>query len=248
MITLAICDVDMRVRKNIRVMCERYFENRGLEYQILQYAAGEELLLENSPDILLTDVRLKRMNGIFLKEILEKIHADTRIIYISENRNYMSEAFGKSVFGYLIKPIKEPLLYQKMDKVVDDILQQSKCVFLQKDYQFYKIWFKDILYIEVSGRGTRVYLNSKDDQMKVFATEISISRWEASNLGQNFCRVNKRQIINLKYVIDIKDEIELINQIKIPIGLVYKEKLIEKYEKCKIRRKSIYRNAPGTDK
>jgi hypothetical protein len=84
--------------------------------------------------------------------------------------------------------------------------------------------------------------------MGLFATDIPLSRWEDVILEENFCRVNKRQILNLKYVIDIKDEIELINQIKIPIGLVYKETLIKKYEECKTRRMRIYRNAPGTDK
>ena len=248
MITLAICDVDIRVRKSIRVVCERYFESRGLEYQIFQYAAGEELLLDDSPDILIMDVMLKRMSGIFLKEILEKLCADTRILYVSENRNHMSEAFGRNVYGYLIKPLKETLFIQKMDEIVEDILRQSQCVFLQKDYQFYKIWFKDILYIEVSGRGTRVYINSKDEQMKIFATDISISKWEEGISNENFCRVSKRIIVNLRYVIDIKDEIQLSNQVNIPIGLVYKEMLKKKYEECKLRRKNIHRNAPGTDK
>ena len=248
MITLAICDIDIRVRKNIRIICESYFESRGLEYQIVQYASGEEFLLNDSPDILIMDVMLKRMNGIFLKEILEQLHADTRILFVSENRNHMWEAFGKNVYGYLIKPLKEATFFQKMDDIVDDIQRQSKCVFLQKNYQFYKIWFKDIIYIEAGGRGTRVYTNNKDEEMKVFSTDISLSRWEKVILKENFCRVSKRHIINLKYIIDIKDEIELINQSKITIGLVYKEMLKEKYEECKIRRKSIHRNAPGTDK
>ena len=77
MINLAICDVDMMARKNIKIMCEKYFEDINVEYQIKQYSAGEDFLIEEASDILLLDVRLKRMNGILVKEILEKINADT---------------------------------------------------------------------------------------------------------------------------------------------------------------------------
>lgn len=244
MIKLAICDIDMMARKSIRLLCEAYFESKNLEYEIKQYSAGEDLLVEGYPDILLLDVRLKRISGILVKEILEKTNADTRILFVSENRNHMADAFGKGVYGYLVKPVKEALFCQKMDEMVSDIRAQSQCVFCKKGYEFYKVRFKDILYIEVSGRGTSIFVKSNDLELQQYATDITLARWEELLPEEQFAKANKRQIVNLLYVVDIKSEIELVNQIKIPIGVICKEKFGERYDEFKSRRKIIYRNAP----
>ena len=248
MIRLAICDLDMMARKNVRLLCEEYFRSRDIEYEIRQYSSGEDFLIEDFSDILLLDVRLKRMNGILLKEVLEKMNADTRILFVCENRNFMADAFGKNVYGYLIKPLQKGVLNQKMDEMVLDICKQSQYIFCKGEDAFEKVWFKDILYIEVCGRRTNIFVKKKNVEMRRYFADINLARWEEMLPKDRFVRANKRQIVNLIYVIDIKNEIELINQITIPIGVICEKIFREKYNEFKSRRTNVYRTASKSDR
>ena len=233
MIRLAICDADMIARKETRLLCERYFRQKGLECQIEQYGAGEELLVEAHPDILLLDVRLKRINGILVKEILETLNADTRILFIAENRNYMADAFGKNVYGYLIKPLKVENYFEKMDAIVADIKLQEQYVFAKRDEKIEKVFFKNIIYVEVRGRKTGIYVRKTGMEIVQYITDLSLSKWEKLLPKEQFIRTSRSQIVNLMYVVDIKRAIELINGIKIPIGEIYRERFLRKYDDIK---------------
>lgn len=237
MIRLAICDADMMARRETRLLCERYFEKKGLEYEIEQYGAGEEILAEDNPDILLLDVRLKRINGIFVKEILEKLNADTRILFVAENRNYMADAFGKNVYGYLVKPLKTEVFFQKMDAIVADIKLQEQYVFGKRDEKIEKIFFKDIVYVEVRGRKTGIYVRKTGMEVVQYITDMPLSKWERLLPEEQYIRTSRSQIVNLMYVVDINREIALINGIKIPIGEIYQEGFLKKYDDIKQGRK-----------
>ena len=246
MIKIAICDTDILFRKKLRSLCEAYFQEKELEYQIQQYSSGEEMLADNNPDILLMDVRLKRINGILVKEILEAINAETRVLFISENRNHMSDAFGKGVYGYLIKPLKEELFHQKMDAMLSDVHQQSQYVYCKEGCEIKKVFFKDILYIEVAGRMTNICVKGTENRLYCCTVSKALDQWEEVLPLEQFVRVNKRQIVNLAYIVDIKGEIELINFIKIPIGASYKDRVWEKNNEFKSRRNIIHKTASGT--
>ena len=246
MIRIAICDTDILFRKKLRLLCEAYFQEKELEYQIQQYSSGEEMLAESNPDILLMDVKLKRINGILVKEILEAINAETRVLFISENRNHMSDAFGKGVYGYLIKPLKEELFHQKMDAMLSDVYQQSQYTYCKEGCYIKKVFFKDILYIEVAGRMTNTCVKGTENKLYCCTASKSLCQWEEVLPSEQFVRVNKRQIVNLAYIVDIKSEIELINFIKIPIGARYKDSIWEKNNEFKSRRNIIYETASRT--
>ena len=248
MITLAICDGDMMARSKTRLLCEEYFKNKSIECQIKQYSAGEEFLVEEYTDILLLDVRLKRMNGILVKEVLEKTEADTRILFISENRNYMAESFGKNVYGYLIKPIKENVFARKMDEIMSDIYAQSQYVFCKKDYEIHKIRFKDILYVEVSGRKTSVFVRDKELGVQQYCADMVLATWGELLPKEQFVKANKRQIVNLAYVVDTKCDIEMVNEITISKGIICEKDFQEKYDEYKSGRTYLYRTASEADR
>ena len=160
MIKVAICDMDMLFRKFVGLLCEKIFRELHMDCQVRQYSSGEDLLADEYPDILILGVKLRRMSGVTVKEILEEIHSDTKILFVSENRNYMSEAFGKNVYGFLNRPIKEILFCEIMEKMVSDIQYQRQMIFCNCDGEIHKIGFKDIVYVEVAGRKTKIYVKT----------------------------------------------------------------------------------------
>ncbi len=227
MIKVAICDMDICCRKKIRLLCEEFFAEKHLKYTISQYSSGEEMLSDEYPDILLLDVRLKRINGVLVKEILQKMCADTRIIFLAENRNFMSEAFGKNVFAFLMKPVKKEVLYAKLEEIIQDIEGQFQYAFCKDGADVVKVRFRDIVCLEVVGRMTKVYAKSSKEHVHIYTVERPLNKWEEVLPQELFIRTNRNHIINKLYVIDIKEKIELDYQIIIPIGTIYRDKVWE---------------------
>jgi two-component system response regulator YesN len=66
-----------------------------------------ELLKENRPDILLTDVRMPKMDGLELAEHIRRIYPDCKIIFLSgyADKDYLKKAIHLKAVNYIEKPI-----------------------------------------------------------------------------------------------------------------------------------------------
>ncbi len=248
MIRVAICDFDMRHRKHIKDVCEKCLEDLNVEYQMKQYSSGEEMLSEEYPEMLILGVKLKRISGIGLKEILEHMNAETRIVFVAENRNHMAEAFGRNVYGFLNYPIKEKAFYEIVERMVRDIQYQTQKIFCYQDGTGHTIYFKDIVYIEVAGRKTKVFVKKDKNQVHEFLVDKTLKNWEEVLPKDVFVKGNRRQLINLKYVVDINRQVTLINHITISIGNVYRNQMRERMNEYQSRRKRVYGNSTTSNK
>ncbi|MEA5016796.1 MAG: response regulator [Candidatus Limiplasma sp.] len=70
-------------------------------------ATGRKRILEASPDIVLTDIRMPQMDGLDMIEAIRQNLPDCKIIIITgyDQFQYASRAIKLSVFDYLLKPI-----------------------------------------------------------------------------------------------------------------------------------------------
>lgn len=100
------------------------------------------LIQELQPDLVLTDVRMKKMDGLTL---MEKAHAqgceDTDFVVISAYRDfeYAQKACQNGALSYLVKPIDEEELERTMAAVYEKCTEKK---FKQKNYS---IWEKILL-------------------------------------------------------------------------------------------------------
>lgn len=226
MITVAICDDEYRFRKDIEKCCRQYFTEKDIEHELLEYSAGEEFLAAEYPDILVLDVTMRRLNGFFVKDVLAKMHAKTRILFVSGNKNVMSDAFGKNVFGFLTKPINFPIFCEKMDRIIEDIRDCEQYVYCKSEGQIERVYFKSILYIESYGRYSKLYLQGSE---RFKMSEIGIRKWLEVLPPQYYVQCDRNHIINLRYVKSAESEIEMINGDRIPLTPHYKKIFYQKY-------------------
>lgn len=227
MITVAICDDEYRFRKNIEKCCRQYFTEKDMDYQVLEYSAGEEFLAAEHPDILVMDVTMRRLGGFLVKDILAKMHAKTRILFVAENKNVMSEAFGKNVFGFLIKPLNFHMFREKMDRMIEDIQDRQRYVYCKNEGEIERVYLKSILYIESYGRYTKVYVQGAKEYK---VSDTGIRRWSEILLPEHYVQCNRMHIVNLLYVTNVDNEIELINGVRLPLTNCYKKVFHQKYE------------------
>ena len=89
--------------------------------------AGLELIRKVSPDIVITDVRMPRINGIELVKTLRTEGFRIPILIISgyDDFSYVRSALQLDVTDYLLKPIKGIELNQQLERCVKELEQDS---------------------------------------------------------------------------------------------------------------------------
>lgn len=98
------------------------FEKRGFEVmgEFGSAEAALPALLENPPDLILTDIRMENMNGLELSATLRDKGVKSMIVLISgyEQFDYARQALRCDVFDYLLKPIDDAAVEDLMLRVI----------------------------------------------------------------------------------------------------------------------------------
>jgi len=82
-----------------------------------------ELAVEKQADIILSDISMPNLSGIEMLEIIRKKQLLVEVIFISahSNFNYAREAIRHGAFEYLLKPIREDVLLESVDRCAKKI-------------------------------------------------------------------------------------------------------------------------------
>lgn len=176
------------------------------------------LLRSNPVDLLVLDVEMPEMSGLDLISTLSK---DAMVILVSASRDYAVEAFELNVIDYLVKPVTYPRFLVAINKALDKAKARTYSnstdfTFVKVEQKLVKIPFDDIQYIEALG--DYVHMVADNKKTIVYATMKSI---ESKFPSENFIRVHRSFIVNLKKIGAIEDNTILIGGKYIPIGATY---------------------------
>lgn len=226
MLKIVICDDETFFLEDTLKCCRRYFEKKGIDYDISIFSDGNELINSGQYDIALLDVEMPKMSGIDIKKYLEKQRYNTRIIFISGYPETMPEAFGDRVSGFLVKPVNEVDFEKKMDEVLQKILYDNRLIVCDTEAGNKTFYVNEILYVRAEGRYSRIY---KEDGSTVLVSR-SISEYE-KEAGEELARCHKSFVVNLEYVKAVKAIVKMKDGTEIPIGRTLKDKVKEKYDR-----------------
>ncbi|MDD6484758.1 MAG: response regulator [Clostridiales bacterium] len=120
MTTVLIVDDEYLVRRGIR----ETIDWKSYGFEIVGEAAngieGFEKYMELRPDIIITDVRMKRATGLdFIEKMKQVEDFDSGIVIISayDDFSYVKKALENKVSAYLLKPIQEKELVSVMLRI-----------------------------------------------------------------------------------------------------------------------------------
>lgn len=178
MFKVFIVEDEHLIRESLKRNLNQLAETLPLEV-VGEASDGEvalSLILEEQPDILLTDIRMPFMNGIELSQEVKKSFPATEIIFISgfDEFTYAKAAIHLQVAEYLLKPIKHDELKSSLEKVIAR-LEQKKQPIPVDTYSF-------------------------DVQKNLFLNAIFGNQWSTSEAIEEARRLN-RQIAGKKYIV-----------------------------------------------
>jgi two-component system response regulator YesN len=101
------------------------------------------------PDIILTDIKMPDLDGIYLAAEVKNSHPEISIIFISsyDDFEFAKSAIDLNISGYLLKPLKEEEVSDLIFKISKEILIRKETAKKIIDYGQIKEKYRD-LYIE----------------------------------------------------------------------------------------------------
>jgi len=190
-----------------------------------------DFLKTTTVDLIFLDIHLPKISGI---DFLKTYPILPSIILTTAFPDYALESYDLDVVDYLLKPFSFQRFVKAVSKVPlkntkDDRIEKApsllKDIFIKSGYEHIRVQIKDILYIKSDGDYTEIFTPAKK-----YLSNESLKHWLEELPEQQFMRIHKSYIIHTTKINKItSNQIQLTNQIHIPIGRAYKEVLKKRF-------------------
>ena len=107
MIKIAVCDDDRTVRESIVKALQRYERDNSMEFEILEYAAADAMLVSYPAelDLILLDIYMPGIDGMDAAKAIRRFDQDVCIIFITTMYQRAIEGYKVRAFGFIRKPV-----------------------------------------------------------------------------------------------------------------------------------------------
>lgn len=205
---IAICDDNISDLNNEYDVCKQYFDRLGYFCEIDTYMRGDDLLrAKKIYDLIILDIEMPEKNGIYIKEKLGCFNAKIYIIFVTDHMNYMPNAFGENVLGYISKYNFEKQIEHYLKLVISKL---GGSVTLGNG-----ISSDRVMYIKSEHVYCILYLDDGTSKLE----RRSITDYERKLDTVGFLRVHKSFLVNLAYVREIRKNKIYIYEVEIPISV-----------------------------
>lgn len=188
-----------------------------------------EILQTESIDALFLDIKMPILTGT---DFLRSLKNPPLVVFTTAYDKYALEGYELNVIDYLLKPIALPRLLQAVEKIRSRLNEQKGVasvddhIFIRQDQKLLKLSFKEMLYVEGLQNYVRIHLVQQNFiagyTMKVFEEMLPV---------QLFLRIHRSYIVYLPAIKAIKGNMVELSTISLPIGLSYKEQLLNAIKK-----------------
>ena len=214
---------------------------------VMAYEQAVKVLAESDVDLVLIDIVLASdKTGIDLgKHIREKYNIPFVFITSNSDRSTVESAKLVKPNGYLVKPFEQQDLYTAIEIALSNfselesgdssttfeaqsqentstsgILKDS--IFVKKQHLYYRIPFKDIMYIKADNVYLEVYTKEQ-----MFLVRSPLKDYLEKLPSNSFFRSHKSYIINVEHVMAVNSKDVLIGEELIPISKDFKDFILK---------------------
>ena len=201
-IRIGICDDSDHDRHYLKSIIKNYFKGREIEPEIVEYGSGEEFFRKPDVEILFLDIEMNALDGIMVKNELQKLQAETRIVFTTSHNDPMRDAFWKAGIWIFSKT----RFTERSGKVFKRNSKRFRRRELCSDQRCRKETFvkeKQILYIKAETKYCDIILENQDSMF----SDKSIGEWAEELEERGFFLCHRSYLVNLYHLKKIEDDI-----------------------------------------
>lgn len=187
----------------------------------------------NAVDLIFLDIQMPQITGI---EFARTVKKNTLIIFTTAYSEYALDSYEVDAVDYLVKPIEfdrfekavsKAIAYHKLlvEEVKEDIeTVASEHIFVKSDRRYFKINFKDILFIE----GLKDYVIIQLTDQRII-TKMNLKTIHELLPKTQFFRINKSYIVNTDLIESFDNNDVFIKNYEIAIGNSYRDSFFDNF-------------------
>lgn len=218
---IGICDdIEQELRTTER-WCKKYLDEHELEGNIFCAVKWEDLSGKDL-DLLLLDVEMPERDGIAIKEELGKEDRPL-IVFVTGYEEYMPQAFGKNVIGFVRKPIQAFDINLSLDCAVR-LINAGKKIDFENGVT---ISSEHIQYFASDSRYTKAVL---DDGTEKTSLNKTLAAWEKETEDIFFLRISHSHLVNSRFIYDFTaDAVILVSGEKLKVSRRRKSACVKQF-------------------
>lgn len=230
--SVLIVDDEPLARSRLKALCER----TGL-FEDTELARGGreavEKIRQRPPDILLLDVDMPDLSGLKVAEFCQNLVRMPEIIFTTAHSTYAVQAFRLEATDYLLKPVKESLLREAVERAIanrtrDEADQEpdvTQRLWVQDGRGVLQLFVSDIEWVEAERDYMRLYLHGRS-----YLVHQSMRALEDELPASLFVRVHRSIIVRRDCIAAVRREgrkrfVLLQDGSQLPIGPRYADRI-----------------------
>ena len=201
MLNVITIDDDRLVNKALEVFLER---SDGVNFvgSFLSPLDAVKTIRDEDIHLIFLDVEFPDISGI---DFLDSIPNYCQVVLMSSKKDYAVDAFEFDVTDFIHKPITLARLIKSIEKVNSNIesdvsVKDKKYIFIKEKSQLIKVDLSEVFLIQALGD----YVTFQSANKK-YIVHSSMKSIEARIPEEDFVRVHRSFIINLKHVKSMED-------------------------------------------
>lgn len=201
--------------------------------QLMQncYNALEALAYLNQyeVDLIFLDLNMPKLKGF---EFLKTLTSPPKVIVTTAYKEYALEGYELNISDYLLKPFSFERFLKAINKAIETPTQEialappqtnrSSSIFLRSNKKYTQVDIESIQFIEAAGNYSKV-----TTQQDTIITREKISDLLLSLPADDFLQVHKSFAVAIKHIQSVEGNRISMGDHLIPIGKVYKVKVIQ---------------------
>ncbi|MBR3868214.1 MAG: response regulator transcription factor [Clostridia bacterium] len=212
---IAICDDERKYVEETENNVKAILGEQNIDAEFDLYFSSSDIFdCGKFYDIAFLDIEMEPYSGIEVAEKLKQTNPYIMIFIITSYDSYLDDAMDLNVFRYIKKPIDARRLKSGIIKALESIDSNIITFFLKNGEASTNVLSDDIVYIETTGRATRVVTVNGE-----YISENKMDFWKEKLIASFFYKVHKSYIINMKHISDYKrDTVGLCGKYSVPIA------------------------------
>ena len=195
-----------------------------------------QVLQDQEVDLIFLDIQMPELTGI---EFLRTLTHKPLVVFTTAYKEYALDGFDLDVADYLLKPFRFERFLQAVNKAstilknsnstleskpVTEENDKNKHLLIKSDFKVFRVKYEDISHIESMKEYVAFHTN--------LGRKLSLGSLKKLQLelpNEEFIRVHKSFIVNVKHIVALEGNMIHIGDKKIPVGASFKVELMKRF-------------------
>ena len=190
---IAICDKNNGEQIKHEIL--RYMKKQDIESICEIFKTPLDLMVSSKAfDIVILNAEFSEISNTQIGSYLKRFNNEVAIIFIADDYSRLDDAFDVGARRYLVNPI-EKTLPLALDCAVEYLKSKTIDCYLENNGTIKRVSKSSIIYLEISGRKTRIVTNNES-----FLSNIKMQDLQYSLGAERFASPHKSFCVNMEAI------------------------------------------------